>query len=159
MPCKRGMPKQLHVHYGMHNSWGTGNYFQHPNIFHRHTHTHPHTRHAHTHNKHNTHTDTHDAHDTHPITHTHTRARGGALQWVSRLLFPLPSLPVRSHHRRVIWPWPIPSRPTHPHQKTFPQGKLKFSKLEADFRNTNFLLASDPPSQPPRPPGRGCPPQ
>ena len=66
-------------------------------------------------------------------------------------------------------PWPTPA---NPHQKKFRPGKnetyQRGSKLETDFRDTNFLLASDPPPPPtpvPRPlskglaqvsPGRGC---
>ena len=42
--------------------------------------------------------------------------------------------------------------PTHPHQKKNSSGKkwnLSLGrKFEADFRSTNFVLASDPPTQP-----------
>ena len=51
--------------------------------------------------------------------------------------------------------WPpgiLADRPTHPHQKIFPQEKNEIYQrgpnLEVDFRYTNFFLASDPP--PPR---------
>ena len=55
-----------------------------------------------------------------------------------------------------------PGRPPHPpHQKIFPPAKNEIyqrgRKFEADFRHTNFVLASDPPPPPLWGVGGGCP--
>ena len=54
--------------------------------------------------------------------------------------------------------WPpgiLADPPTHPRQKIFPQEKNEIYQrgpnLEANFRYTNFFLASDPPTPPPPP--------